>query len=325
MLISIEDLPERSTGIARLAMEGALLAGKARVEYRDLPSRSILNRCTSDRVPFSWTINPYRGCEIGCKYCYARYTHEFMGFNDGQDFERIVYAKTEAAELLKRDLRRHKSGAIAIGTSTDPYQPAERRFQITRGLLEVFANRAGHTLWITTKSHLIQRDTDLLTRIAERNALRVTMTITTVDESLARKIEPRAPRPQLRLDAVRAFSDAGVSTSIFASPVMPYINDSKEQIDALAQAAKAHGAQSIGANPIFLMPSAKQTFLPFLEDNFPHLARKYETHFDREAYLRGKYAARLKTTIEEVQEKYGLQRRQQDVAPPPTQQLSLFG
>lgn len=325
MLVSIQDLSEQPTGIARLATEGALLAGKARVEYRDLPSRSVLNRCDSKRVPFDWTINPYRGCEIGCKYCYARYTHEFMGFNDGQDFERIIYAKTEAAELLKRDLRRHKKGAIAIGTSTDPYQPAERRFQITRGLLQVFANRPGYQLYLTTKSNLVTRDIDLLAEIAAHSSLRVTLTVTTVDEALARQIEPRAPRPKMRLAAVRALSDAGVPVSIFACPVMPFINDSRAQLEALAQAAKEHGARSIGANPIFLMPSAKQTFMPFLEEKFPHLVRKYQTHFDKDAYLRGAYAERLKTTVGELKERYNLERRDEHPPPPVSRQLNLFG
>ena len=153
-------------------------------------------------MPFTWTINPYRGCEFACKYCYARYTHEFMEMRDGLDFERKIYVKQHAAELLSQELRHVKYGEdIAIGTATDPYQPAERKFEVTRGILEEFARHTDLDIGIVTKSDLILRDIDLLKDVS-RNRLFINITVTTLNTDLARILEPRAPRPDLRLDAV---------------------------------------------------------------------------------------------------------------------------
>src|SRR5450631_2961127 len=188
-------------GIARLAAQSQVLETKRTVQYFEIPARSILNR-TKPKMPFQWTINPYRGCEFGCKYCYARYTHEFMEM-DAFDFEDRIYAKSAAAHLLRQELgRTDRKDHIAIGTATDPYQPAERRFGRTRAILEVFARDRGRRLGITTKSELVVRDLDLLLEIARSNVLAVNITITTLDENLARAFEPRAPRPELRLNAV---------------------------------------------------------------------------------------------------------------------------
>ena len=159
-------LPEKSplVGIARLASEGESLREGHNVEYFTLPAKSLLNRCVSGRrMPFTWTINPYRGCEFACKYCYARYTHEFMEMRDGVEFEQKIYVKQHTADLLRRELRRVKPGeAIALGTATDPYQPAERRYEVTRSILEEFARHRGFELGIVTKSNLVVRDIDLL-------------------------------------------------------------------------------------------------------------------------------------------------------------------
>lgn len=169
-------------GIAKLAFKSEILEAKSRVQYFELPARSILNR-TQPGMPFEWTINPYRGCEFGCKYCYARYTHEFMGMEDGEEFENKIYAKAASAEILKRELRKiDRRDRIAIGTATDPYQPAERRYQRTHAILEVLANEKGRQVSIVTKSDLILRDLPLLQRLAERNIFDANITITTVDE-----------------------------------------------------------------------------------------------------------------------------------------------
>src|SRR5271166_3645282 len=201
-LLPPDDKP-RLIGIARLASEGESLREGYNVEYFTIESKSLLNRCVSGRaMPFEWTINPYRGCEFACKYCYARYTHEFMEMRDGVDFERKIYVKQHAAGLLRRDLKKVKRGEeIAIGTATDPYQPAEKRFEITRGILEELALHQGLELGIVTKSDLVVRDVDLLRQIGEHNSLFVNLTITTLDAKLARILEPRAPRPDLRLGA----------------------------------------------------------------------------------------------------------------------------
>src|SRR5438876_2563823 len=208
--------PTPLIGIARLAAESPKARERAGVEYFELASRSALNRESSGRMPFAWTINPYRGCEFGCHYCYARYTHEFMGMEDGREFEEKIYAKAETAALLRRDLRKagHKEG-IAIGTATDPYQPAERRFGRTRAILEVFAEGKGRRISITTKSDLVVRDLQLLADVGRANMLHVNMTITTLDAELARLLEPRAPRPVLRLAAVRQLAQAGIRVGVF--------------------------------------------------------------------------------------------------------------
>src|SRR6202451_1398019 len=214
-----EDTPQPLVGIARLASHGESIRQGHLVEYFSLPSRAVLNRCTSTRVPFTWTINPYRGCEFACKYCYARYTHEFMEMRDGVDFERKIFVKQHASELLRQELRHVKSGEeIAIGTATDPYQPAERRFEVTREVLEELARHSGLEIGIVTKSNLVLRDIDVLQQIAKNNRLFVNITITTLKVDLARILEPRAPRPDLRLEAMQKLNQAGVAAGGIRAP-----------------------------------------------------------------------------------------------------------
>ncbi len=291
-------------GIAKLASESELLEAKRRVQYFEIPSRSILNR-TKPNMPFRWTINPYRGCEFGCKYCYARYTHEFMQL-DVNDFEDRIYAKSAAAHLLRQELRKIKrEDGIAIGTATDPYQPAERRFGRTRGILEVFAREKGYHIGVISKSDLMLRDLDLLREIARRNVFSITITITTLDEKLARLMEPRAPRPDLRLEAVRALSEAGLRVGVNPNPVMPLITDGESQLDRLAKAARDAGAQSFGGGPLFLMPCAQKVFFPFLEQHFPDLAPRYRRHYERSPYLGNDYKYMLRTRIQTIRDRYG--------------------
>lgn len=296
-------------GIAKLAQAGERLAQKSVVEYRTLPTRSLLNRCSGERVPFRWTINPYRGCEFGCKYCYARYTHEFMELREPLDFERTIFAKEFDAGAFSRELRAVElEDWIAIGTATDPYQPAERRYRLTQKLLKVFLKREGFQLAITTKSDLVARDTELLAAVAARNRVRVNITVTTLDAALARLLEPLAPRPDLRLGAMAVLARAGVEVGVSASPVMPGINDSAASLEAIAQAASGAGAGHMWAQPVFLKPCAAAVFMPFLEERFPHLALAYRRHFARHSYIRGDYEERLRATLKALQSKYGLKR-----------------
>lgn len=303
-------------GIARLAHDARPLEAKSRVEYRELEARSLLNRCTGARVPFDWTINPYRGCEYGCKYCYARYTHEFMEFRAPEDFEQLIFAKSFDAAEFAHELRQVKAAEwIAIGTATDPYQPAERRFGRTRRVLEVFARRGGFKLALTTKSDLVARDAVLLSEIARRNRLRVTLTVTTMDAELARALEPLAPRPDLRMGAVRALSAAGVDVSVFASPAMPGINDAPRDLETVARAAAAAGARSFGANLLFLKPCALRVFAPFVEERFPWLARAYRETYARSSHLGGEHVKRLESLVAGIRQKYGLDSRRLEPAP----------
>lgn len=305
--------PESSglVGIARLAAEGDSLREGHHVEYFTLPSKSLLNRCVSQRaMPFTWTINPYRGCEFACKYCYARYTHEFMEMRDGLDFEQKIYVKQHVAGLLRHELRRVKPGeSIALGTATDPYQPAERRYQVTREILEEFARHRGYELGIVTKSNLVVRDLDLLREVARVNRLSIHMTVTTLDVDLARILEPRAPRPDLRLDAVRTLAAAGLRVGVSCSPVVPGITDSPRDLEAVIRAASESGADYVFANPLFLKPCSAAIFLPFLQENFPHLVANYRKRYHDRAFLPAAYGKRLGELVHRLREKYQLTRR----------------
>jgi DNA repair photolyase len=298
------------TGIARLAAEGASLREGHGVEYFTLPVRSLLNRCSTARMPFSWTINPYRGCEFACKYCYARYTHEFMEMRDGVDFERKIYVKQHAANLLRQEIRQVKAGEdIAIGTATDPYQPAERPFEITRTILEEFAHHSGLQLGIITKSDMVVRDIDLLSAIAKNNRLFVNLTITTLDTKLARLLEPRAPRPDLRLDALRKLNQSGISAGVSCSPVLPGITDSPRDLGALFKAAADAGAKHIFANPLFLKPCSAAVFLPFLEKEFPQLVKSYKGRYEGRAFVAEPYRKRLADLVHKLRQKHGMMNR----------------
>lgn len=297
-------------GIARLAAEGDSLREGHNVEYFTLPTRSLLNRCISNRrLPFTWTINPYRGCEFACKYCYARYTHEFMEMRDGVEFERKIYVKQHTAQLLRRDLRRVKRGeAIALGTATDPYQPAERRYEVTRGILEEFSRRRGFELGIVTKSNLVLRDVELLREIAVNNRLSVHITVTTMNPELARILEPRAPRPDLRMEAVRELSKAGIEVGVSSSPVLPGITDSPADLEAVVRATATAGAKHIFAGPLFLKPCSAAIFLPFLEEEFPHLVENYRQRYHERSFLPTSYGKRIAQLIAKLRQKYGIER-----------------
>jgi DNA repair photolyase len=266
-----------------------------------------LNHCDSERVPFSWTVNPYRGCEFGCHYCYARYTHEYMEI-DSADFEKKIYVKQNAGPLAGRDLAIEKVDGehIAIGTATDPYQPAEREFGATRAILEQIAARTGLSVSITTKSDQVLRDVDLLKRIAGHSSIHVNLTITTLKMRLAQMLEPRAPRPDLRLGAVRELRNAGISAGVFVMPVLPGLTDAEADLDALARASRDAGAQWFAARVLYLTRSSQQQFLPFLEKKFPKLARRYREWFSRSNNLPESYRREISGRIAALRRKYEL-------------------
>jgi len=295
-------------GIARLAAEGDSLREGHNVEYFTLPAKSLLNRCVSGRrLPFEWTINPYRGCEFACRYCYARYTHEFMEMRDSAAFEQKIYVKQHAADLLRRELRRVKPGeVIALGTATDPYQPAERRYEVTRAILEEFARHRGFELGIITKSNLVVRDVDLLKEVGRNNRLSVSVTVTTMNVELARLLEPRAPRPDLRMDAVRQLSAAGLRVGVSCSPVLPGITDAPRDLEAVVREAAAAGASHLWAGPLFLKPCSSAVFLPFVAQHFPHLAENYRQRYQDSAFLPPAYGQRLQQLMTRLREKYGM-------------------
>jgi len=319
-------------GIARLAAEGESVRQGHEVEYFTLPIRSLLNRCTVDRMPFTWTINPYRGCEFACKYCYARYTHEFMEMRDGVEFEQKIFVKQHTAHLLRQELRKVKAGEeIAIGTATDPYQPAEKRFEVTRAILEEMARHRGLEVGIVTKSNLILRDMDLLQQVSRANELFVNLTITTLNADLARILEPRAPRPDLRLDAMKKLTQAGVAAGVICAPVLPGITDSPRDLEALVRVVAEAGGKYIFANSLFLKPCSAAVFMPFLEKEFPHLVENYRQRYKDRAFLSSSYRKRLSQLMARLRQKYGIRtdydrysQRSHPVPDAPEGQLRLF-
>jgi DNA repair photolyase len=310
-------------GIARLAAcsPAAETSRKSeeRPQYFLLPVKSILNRCDSNRVPFEWTINPYRGCEFGCKYCYARYTHEYMEL-DGGEFEKKIYVKQNPAGLLAQDVSRkysYQTGGpdgegpehIAIGTATDPYQPAEREYGVTRACLEELARREGLSVSVITKSNQIVRDIDVLQRIAERSSLSLNVTITTLRTRLARLLEPRAPRPDLRLAAVRQLHEAGLRVGVSASPLIPGITDRDEDLEEVAAAAKEAGAEWFFSGVLFLMPASAKQFLPFVREKFPRLAKQYEQWYAKNGYAPEEYRKKMAERVARLKVKHGFLER----------------
>jgi DNA repair photolyase len=304
---SINPASSKLVGIAKLASEGESVRVGHDVEYFTLEAKSILNRCTAKRMPFTWTINPYRGCEFACKYCYARYTHEFMEMRDNIEFERKIYIKQNVGWLLRQDLKKVKPNEeIAIGTATDPYQPAEKRYEMTRSILEELTQHRGLNISFVTKSDLITRDIDLLKQIAEHNTVFVNVTITTMNVQLARILEPRAPRPDLRMKAVRELNEAGVDAGVICAPVLPGITDTAQSLEMVVAEAKRAGAKYIFANPLFLKPCSASVFLPFIEKEFPHLVEEYRSRYGERAYPTKAYGQRIKDLMKKLRQKYAM-------------------
>lgn len=320
-------LPSQPVGLARLAAEATHADDGHLIEFKAMQARSLLNHSVSKRMGWvAWSINPYRGCEFGCRYCYARYTHEFLkpepvtrppvGTYDApiqpwaKAFEHEIYLKENAAWLLEQELKKiDPRQEIAMGTATDPYQPIERRVGITRSILEVFARREGLRLGIVTKSTLIERDIDLLVQIAARNTLVVHITITTADAALARKLEPRAPRPDLRFAAVKKLRQAGIVTGVLCSPLLPGINDTPRALDAVASRAAAAGASFLGAHPLFLKSCSRPTWMSFVREHFPHLVDDYAKRFAHADFVDKAYRDKMAAMARAACRKHGLAQR----------------
>jgi DNA repair photolyase len=311
--------------LARSAAEAPLDSSGCLTEYRPLDCRSILSKTTSRRgLPFSHAINPYRGCEFACRYCYARYTHEFLELRSPEEFERKIYFKQNGAWLLDQELRRLKPGTeIALGTATDPYQPLERKQRITRSLLEVFARHSGFRLGIVTKSALIARDLDLLKEIDGRHKLTVHLTVTTVNPRLARMLEPRAPRPDLRIETVAELRRAGLRAGVLCSPLMPGINDSRRSIASVAKAAKEADASFLAAGALFLKPCSRPTFFAFVREHFPEQLPAYERRYGQRAFVSAEYKHRVAEVVDSVCREYKLGKRYGE--PPPAEMVERRG
>ncbi|MFQ5515283.1 MAG: radical SAM protein, partial [Myxococcota bacterium] len=249
----------------------------ARIRFTELRARSLLNHCQSRRMPDCWTINPYRGCSFGCTYCYARYTHSFLGLEDPTAFEREIFVKRDAGTVLQREATaaRLRARPIAIGTATDPYQPAEARYHVTADILTVLARYWGLRVSITTKSALIVRDRVLLQRLARRSTVRIHVSLACRDRALARRLDPGAPTPERRLHTVRALAEAGLAVGLSAVPILPGINDSEAALRELFEAARGQGVGWVQVAPLFLASASRRHFLRWLGESCTELRPRY--------------------------------------------------
>ncbi|GAB5461612.1 PA0069 family radical SAM protein [Hoeflea alexandrii] len=283
--------------------------------------RTIITRNQSPDLSFDRSINPYRGCEHGCVYCFARPTHAYMGLSAGVDFEARLFAKPDAPRLLERELSRpgYKVQPIAIGTNTDPYQPVEKKWCIMRQLLEVL-EAAGHPVGIVTKSALVMRDIDVLSRMASKGLARVALSVTTLDRKLARTMEPRAATPERRLEAIRALSDAGIPVSVMVAPVIPGLND--HEIERILDSVKAAGADAAGyvmlRLPIEVSPLFRDWLLRHYPDRYRHVmslvrsmrgGKDYDAEFGKRMRGTGPYAWQIARRFDLTAKRLGLNAR----------------
>lgn len=253
---------------------------KVATEYLEDRTNTILSENNSPDIPFRWSINPYRGCEHGCAYCYARPTHEYLGFNAGLDFESKILVKYRAAELLRHELSRSSwtGEPIAMSGVTDCYQGAERRFCLTRQCLQVMHDSRQPTM-IVTKNALVTRDIDLLAPMAAANLANVSISLTTLDDTLARSMEPRTSTPQARLRSIRDLADAGIPVQAMIAPIIPGLND--REIPALLEVARKAGARAASYVLLRLPLTVEPVFLPWIQDNYPLAADRVEAHIRR--------------------------------------------
>jgi len=283
--------------------------------------RTIITRNESPDISFDRSINPYRGCEHGCVYCFARPTHSYMGLSAGLDFESKLFAKPDAAKLLDKELSKegYQARTIAIGTNTDPYQPVEKQWRIMREILEVLEAR-NHPVGIVTKSALVTRDIDILARMAERGLAKVALSVTTLDRKLARTMEPRAATPTKRLEAIRALSDAGIPTSVMVAPVIPGLTD--QEIERILDAARAAGARDAGyvilRLPLEVSPIFKDWLLRHYPDRYRHVmslvrsmrnGKDYDAEWGKRMKGTGPYAWQIGRRFEIAARRLGLNAR----------------
>jgi len=299
------------------------------VSYRTLAARSLLNRCSSPRMPFEWTVNPYRGCAMGCRYCYAAYTHQFMGVETPEAFHSTVFVKTggldETARRLPAVIR---SGAlVALGTATDPYQSGEAQSRVTRGFLELVARHRGLRLAITTKGALILRDLDLLARIHERSALSISVSLISPRADLLRRLEPLAPPPEVRLEVMRRLSEAGLRVALGLSPVLPALTDGDADLALLLRQVRQAGVNRLFFNVLFLRSPTKEKYLGWLAEEFPRHLEAYRRAYADRVYLGGRYRQWIEERIGRLRRQLGFEARDEPrpaPLPPAAAQLRLW-
>jgi len=288
-----------------------VLRERSGVRYHALQSRTLLNRCTSPRMPFRWTVNPYRGCAMGCRYCYATYTHEFMGIATPESFHSVIYVKEGAEAETERQLPSivRRGELIALGTATDPYQPGETDLRVTRRFLEAVASQRNVRLAITTKGAVILRDIDLLQRIHQRSALGIHVSLISLREDLLRRLEPWAPPPEVRLEVMRRLRDAGLEVAMSVAPVLPALTDDETDLDALLARAAQAGVRRMFWNILFLRSPTREKYLRWIAEEFPQYHEAYSRAYAERVYLKGRYRERIREVMERLREKHGLTER----------------
>jgi DNA repair photolyase len=294
---------------------------------REIRCKSAINRVKG--MPFDWSINPYRGCRQACVYCYARPTHEYLGLNGADEFQEVIFAKVNAPETVRHELasRSWRGDNVVIGTATDPYQQAESRYSITRGILEAFRDFR-NPLSITTKSPMVLRDLDILAELARHADVTVHFTVTTMDEDLWRKIEPTTAKPHKRLEAVRTLHEAGIRTAVFLSPVLPGLTDDEGHLEAVVAAAAEAGADALFSQVLRLGHGITEYYVPFLEREFPDLVERYRRLYHGKNAA-GRYVEEIGARVKALKSRYGFADRHVPAkvgpAPDPVlEQLALF-
>jgi DNA repair photolyase len=279
-------------------------------EYRELKTRSLVNRCNSPRVPFEWTVNPYRGCAMGCRYCYAAYTHEYLGLPAAESFHSSIYFKTGGeAETMRRLAATIRRGErVALGTATDPYQPGESELKVTRRFLEQAAQLRGLRLGITTKGAIVLRDVELLQRIHERSRLSIQVSLNSLDAELLRRIEPWAPPPEVRIEVLRRLAEAGLRVGLSLSPILPGITDQEESLDALIGRATSVGVRRMWGSLLFLRSPTREKYLDFIAREFPRYLEAYERAYAASSMLSGPYRDRVQELVRRLRDKHGVAR-----------------
>jgi DNA repair photolyase len=290
---------------SRLGQE--VVRERSGVEYRELETRSLVNRCDSPRVPFEWTVNPYRGCAFGCRYCYAAYTHEYLGLEAAGTFHSTIFAKTGGLDETTRTLMKtaRLGERVALGTATDPYQPGEADLKVTRRFLERAAQVRGLRLGITTKGAIILRDLDLLQRIHERSHLSVQVSLTSMRAELLRRLEPWAPPPDVRLEVLRRLAESGLRVGLSLSPILPGLTDQEGDLDELLARVAAAGVRRMWSSLLFLRSPTREKYFDFLGREFPRYLEAYRRAYEGRAYLEGGYRKRIEAMVQRLRDKHG--------------------
>jgi DNA repair photolyase len=298
------------------------------VSYREIKARSLLNRCDSPRMPFAWTVNPYRGCAMGCRYCYAAYTHEFLGIDVPEQFHSLVYVKTGAEEETARRLGAivRRGELIALGTATDPYQPAEVEARVTRRFLETVARHRNVRLGIVTKGAIILRDLDVLETIHRRSKLWVRVSLISPHADLIRRLDPWAPPPAVRIEMMRRLHEAGIDAGLGLAPILPALTDDEPSLDRLLGEVAAAGVRRMFMNVLFLRSPTKEKYLRWLGAEYPRYLEAYERAYAGRVYLHGPYRDRLSDMVRRLKRKHGFMEENGDDRGPAAapEQLGLW-